>query len=645
MIIRNGLLLFVLVLSMTLSMLGCAGSEDDGAGGEVTDGDSDGDDDTGGRYQIAPATMNGFAHETVSVTDTECAFSAEVTVSVQEIEAVLESVSEDGCTLTFDPQGGAGGAAPIAVFDETGEILRLDEGFEYKQEIDPVFLSSWAIGDSMGAAMVSWYLSYESQVKQGMFAFFFRQAGAYHPHPLTRPGGLPYIITVADLDAETGSVPTSVLMTPEMIDYFLGLKPATDLRLNVNTVAQNTSIPGLHDYTWPFREVIYDPAEPTSMYETLLRFPEGAPEHPTPIIDVVENGEPTFVIVSPGVGAYALDSVHITTGKLAADLDTFLNRLADMESSPLVLLATMPDTSSLPSRPFRYAERYGNLMMNNELYAAVERVNASLSEIRFAVAPIGELSFRWEEAVGSFSIGGAEYSVEKDASGRVQLLLEDSSEATHKLGLGRFQGFFSLDHVHLTATGHSMVANVYIETANAVWGSEGSNPVLSQAMPYIDPSTVLDWDPETPARLAEQAQTYGLPALSTYLDSLPPELSLSERCAITAGSLAAADTTGCPDEIQILIGGAPCTEDPISLDSDYMITVLGADDGPIANAAVGVSLIPAADQELAVFLPGGLTDENGQYSGTIPEDAAGEAPAGGQLFIQSGMATATCNLP
>lgn len=666
-------ILFALVLLSALLVWGCSEADQgrpqdgDSADGDESDGDeSDGDSGDGdapdgdepedgdtppARFALSPPEMNGFGHETLTLSDTECAFHDGLAVSVQEIPTVLLQVSEDGCTLSVKVQGGQGGPAAV-VLREGDTLVAAIDGFSYTETRgEGLFERSWAIGDSLGAAMVSSYMSYDAQVDDGMFAFFFRQAGAFFPHPLVRMEGVPARITLADLDALTGKIALSALLNDETLPYFLGLAPLSDLRLNPDQPFRNYSLPGMHDVTWPFRGKVYQPGPGSSMitkqlsfYEDLLRFPNGVPENPTPIMDIIEEGQPTFVIVSMGLMAYTLlGDNYVFDDKLDADLDVFLGHLAGLDSAPVVLLGTMVDAAAMPGRPFTYAERYENIRINNRLYAAVERINAGLDTPRFFVAPLGEFFWDLLEAQDRITLAGRDYPVIRDASGRARVNITDSDDHTEAIGMGRFQGFFSLDHIHLTPTGHAMAANMMIEALNAALGPDSANPRYADALPYVDLAPILARDPMTETRLQAEAARLGIPDLASYLDPLPPPLSDSERCAFTHGVMAVADKAGCPASVQLEVNAAPCTGAAIQFPATVTVTVRDRDGNPLPGAAIGAAALPAANHGIMRWLEGGVGNPAGEL--TFILEGVGSEQAGGRLFVQSGEAVADCPLP
>lgn len=654
---------------LTLSLAGCG---DDG-GGPSPDGGGDPDaaeapadaagdadaagpgddaapDDTGPpRFRAMPASLSGFGYETVTVSDLECAWPDEpLEATVQGVTAVLVEV--EGCDLRFDPQGGHGGPAPIAVTTADGAEVATVEGFSYRPAVDDqLFASPWCIGDSLGAAMVSWYLSYDAQVRDGMFAFFYRQASAPCPHPLVRPEGVPFVVGLDMVDPVTGEVPQEALITDEMLEFVLGAKVGADLRLDPGGTACNQSIPGMHDVMWPFLPVIFEASEIIGLYEQLLRFPFGVPDDAAPILDVIEGGDPTFIVVSPGVAAYALDAVHVEPEQLDADLDAFLQRLADMPSAPVVLLATMPDTASLPGRPFHYAERYYNMAIDDALYRAVDRINAPLEAPRFFVAPTGELYIRWMAATEGqpLDVGGVDYETTVDPSGRVRILVPGSEGTQESLGLGRFQGFFSLDHVHLTPTGHALVANVLIHALNQAIGPEGAHPRMAEAVPLVDIAPIVDRDHEKGSVLEAEAAELGYPELAAFLDPLPPPFGIAEVCTLNHGPFAGVPSgMPCPATVEIVdqADGLPCADEALTLPATLEVRVTDLAGYPIANAAVGVTALPTANHELLAYLPGGVTDDDGRLVVTVDAEAVGAQP-GGRLQAQAGAITGSCVLP
>ena len=602
-------------------------------------------DQSASRFTVTPATLHGFGHETVTVSDGECDWADEPAVSVQGIEAVLVAVSEDGCNLSFDVQGGSGGAAPIEVTVDGDGLVTVD-GFEYLPTVGgDMFERSICIGDSLGSAMVSWYLSYDAQVRDGMFAFFFRQASAYCPHPLVRAEGVPRIITLADLDADEGIIPQTTLLTTEMVQYFTGQRPLSELRLNPDMVHCNQSVPGFHDVTWIERPVVFEPSVITSLYEKLFRFPNGVPDDPAPILDTVHAVDPTFIIVSPGVMAYALDGNWVTDETLDEDLDHFLTTLAELPSEPVVLLASLPDTASIPFHTFSYSERYFALRVNNRVYEAVDRANQDLGEERFVVSPLAEIYYEWFTGPDEVTFGGTIYPGFVDGDGWPHIRIEDSAGVEQEIGLGRFQGFFSLDDVHLTPTGHALTANEFIDTLNRAFGPDSDTPRLSEDVPFVDIPAVLVRDHESKSRLATEADALGLPELSTFQPPVPPELSRSELCAITAGPMASASDTGCPASIDVLVDGVPCGDDPVTLPAELTITVTDGDGTALEDATVGLAVIPAEEHDIMAYLDGGVTAADGSVVLTVTADDVTSALAGGAILVESGTASVLCRVP
>ncbi len=659
----------IVVLFLLISLCSCGGESSDAV---LTDGDTEhdlensesegdssdeGEDSESGdqdgippRFLIEPVSMNGFGHESVSITDSECGLPSDFDgIMVQGVEAVLVK-NADNCHVIFDVQGGDAGAAAI-IFVKDGEKLLEIPGFSYDTPLgDGLFDRTWIIGDSLGAAMVSSYISYESQVKDGMYAFFQRQVGAFCPHPLVRQEGFPGILGLDTIDSKTGEIMTGALLPDEMFPYFMGEKPLSDLRLNLNTQARNLSVPGMHDVTWPFREIIYDPnaasivTKQLSLYERLLRFPGEIPEHPTPIMDEVEAGQPTFVHVSMGVLAYVLiEPVYVYDDDLESDLDEFLSRLAGIESAPVVFLGTMPDSSSMPTRPFYYAERYENIRINNHMRSAVDRINSRLENKRFFIVPTGELFLDMMKPRSEITLAGVSYPVISDEKGWPRIEIRYSEGEVEPIGLGRFQGFFSLDHIHLTPTGHAIVANFIIEHVNSSVGPDSADPLMSENIPYVDIAEILSRDPMRESLLQKEAAEIGLPDLSEFVDPLPPQLTDGERCAIKGGPHAAEETVVCPADIEVLVNGAECGEGVISWPAEISVKVLSESGAAMPGVPVGIAALPADSHGLAHWYSSGLSSENGVFSSTV--EYPGEEQAGGVLQIQAADIRRTCLIP
>ena len=597
-----------LTLTFTLMILGIAACDDSG-GAPVSQSDAsedvaadvgselDGSDADIHRFTVSPVTMNAFGHQPATVTDADCLWPTAPSVTVQGIPAVLATVGDGGCELTFEVQGGQPGPALIEVLDGEESVATVD-GLEYEPTLgEGMFERSIVIGDSLGAEMVSWYMSYDAQVNDGLFAFYFRQISAYCPPPLVRRERVPRIITLADFDPVQGIIPQTTLLTPEMLEFFLGDRPLSDVRLNSDTVACNQSIPGMHDVTWVERPLVFEPSEIMGLYEALLRFPYGIPDEPPTIMDAVAEADPTFVIVSPGALAYALDGNYVSDDVLEDDIEHFLRTLAELPSSPRVLLASMPDTSSVPFHEFNYAERYYTLRVNNQLYSAVERINSELDEVRFGVSPLGERHFAWFEGPDQVSFGDVDYDAYVDDEGWPHIEIQDDDGET-----------------------------------------------FSDPIPAVDVSAVISRDPETEVALRQDAVDLGLGDLSTFRGPPPPVLTTVERCAITGGPFASEPGTACPADLRATVDGEPCNDATPTWPLTITVTVTDEADQPMAGAPIGLSTMPAEEHGLIAYLRGGVTDEEGRLTITVEEDSAASA-SGDSLLIQAGSVDLLCPKP
>ena len=601
----------------------------------------------GDRFTLSKTELSAFGHEAVSIEDADCALPTESpVVRVAGVDAVLPDPGEDGCKLSFTAQGGPAGRAPVVIGGPDDAKIEV-EGLSYRAPPGgDLFTSSWAIGGSLGTGMAAMFLSYDVVIEDASIAFFFRQVGAYCPHPLVRKSGVPKLIGLADIDPQTGALSTDALLTEEVLEHLVyPERTLAHARLNAATVAQNQSVPGMHDVTWPYRPLVYEPG-PTFLFERLLRFPNGVPDEPTPIMDTIRDGAPTFVVVSMDMIAYALDAVYVADDRLAADFDRFLGDFASMSSEPVVLSATMPDTASLPSRPFSYAERYENIRVNRLWQEAVARSNAALERPRFFVAAIDDLFYRFLAAEGDLTAGPDSFPLAEHASGWPTIRIEDSEGQAEAIGLGRFHGFFTLDHVHGTPTGHAIIANFMLAALNAAVGPKAAAPKLDQDIGYVDVAAVLTRDPGRPSRLAAEAEQLGIGDLDKFLDPRPPRLTMAERCAIGHGAYVAPSDARCPTRIRITDEtGAACSRASLAtLPARLTIEVTGADGRPIAGAAVGVAAIPAETKGLMDHVPTPeLTDADGKLSVRIEQIE--DAQASGALLAVAGTATATCALP
>ena len=361
-------------------------------------------------------------------------------------------------------------------------------------------------------------------------------------------------------------------------------------------------------------------------------------------MDAIAGADPTFVIVSPGALAYALDGNYVSEAVLAEDIAHFLDSLADLPSSPYVLLASMPDTSSVPFHEFNYAERYYTLRVNNQLYAAVEQINSELGEVRFGVSPLGELYFDWFEGPNEMAFGAVTYDAYVDDEGWPHLEVEDADGETRGVGLGRFQGFFSLDDVHLTPTGHALMANQLIKDTNAIFGPGAPTPLFTDPIPEVDIAAVISRDNETEVALQQDADELDLPDLSTFRGPPPPPLSSAERCAITGGPLAAESDAGCPVHLQATVDGGDCAAATPTWPLTLLVTVTDGADQPIEGAPVGLSTMPGEEHGLITYLRGGLTDTAGTLTITVAESDV-DGAAGDSLLLQAGAVQTICPKP
>ena len=199
--------------------------------------------------------------------------------------------------------------------------------------------------------------------------------------------------------------------------------------------------------------------------------------------------------------------------------------------------------------------------------------------------------------------------------------------------------------MHLTPTGHALTANELLDTLNKAFGPDSDNPRLSEPVPFVDIPAVLERDHESKSRLAADADELGLPDLATYQPPVPPPLAPSELCAITAGPMAIESQAGCPVSIEILVDGAQCGEDPVTLPAALTVTVKDGDDAVIEGATVGLAAIPTEEHDIMEYLSGGITDAAGTVALTVAEDDVPSRLAGGAILVESGIVQATCVLP
>jgi len=344
------------------------------------------------------------------------------------------------------------GASPAAT---------LPDAVEFLPPADPAFSTVVALGASLGQGVQDAVPTQES-IAQSPVLMVAQQLGAYFPVPMfrdplltpmspeilgpppecTKPSVVGYVAegaigVLANLQDEDGDI----AYWPARVDPLL---PVHNVSVGGTTISDTVFGPEPGNFGVNFLGHLVN--EPFGAVGSQLAFPQ---------VELVADLEPTVVLSTDLFGNDLIISIADSEGP-ETDLET-LTSVEDFEVAlagfvdamePLgaeVFVATIPYPSALPAADLKDP-------------ADVAVVDARTEEFNARLRTAGE-AHDWLHVVDLFA--------------RVESMDEDPVRvAGQPLPLTRFGGLLGIDSVHFSETGYALVANLFIDEINAVFGTD-----------------------------------------------------------------------------------------------------------------------------------------------------------------------------
>jgi lysophospholipase L1-like esterase len=402
-------------------------------------------------------------------------------------------VAQDDGLLRFTIQGHPqSGEAEIIV--HSGEASHvLENSFRYDPPLSDHFYRFVAIGASLTQGVQRGTPSYHGALMSPS-AQVARQARAYHPLPLLKPGLFPQV------DVEDIGVPP-ICAIPNVVSFVVS---------SFAEIMPKLSDPDTGDAGYQFARIdpditVYNIAVGGSKIGATLHGPGSdlggsflghmvyEPYGPFlgPVdqsqMDVLESLDPTLVISTDLLGndiiwgIVAEDEINpeLSTSleDIHADLILLIDRLA--ATGAQAFLATLPRPSMLPVTETKRAQMLADGLSNVD-----ERIEAIDALATAANALLVEECARYDNI---HVVDIATRVAELETNG---LQVGDDLLDTHLFG-----GLLGLDGIHFTDTGYGLMANGFIEAINNTLGTD---------IPLVDLVEILAHDPESPKSIQEK---------------------------------------------------------------------------------------------------------------------------------------------
>jgi lysophospholipase L1-like esterase len=445
-----------------------------------------------GPVQPASGSMAGYYEITLDPTSLGLAPEAIDRVTVGGVAAYSLVAQDDGLlrlTIQGHPQPGE---AEIIVHSGE-ESYVLESPFRYNPPLSAHFDRFVAIGASLTQGVQRGTPSYHGALMSPS-AQIARQARAYHPLPLLKPGLFPQV-DVEDI----GDPPICAI--PNVVSFVV----ASFAEILPKLSDPETDVPGYQFARIDPDITVYNIAVGSSMVSATLHGPgddigasflghlvyEPYGAFLSPVeqsqMDVLESLEPTLVISTDLLGndiiwgIVAEDEINpdLSTSleEIHADLILLLDRLA--ATGAQAFLATLPRPSMLPVTETKRAQ-----MLADGFTDVDERIDAIDALATAANALLVEESARHDNI---HVVEIAARVLELETTG---LQVGDEILTTHLFG-----GLLGLDGIHFTDTGYGLLANGFIEAINDTLGTD---------IPFVDLVEILAHDPESPTAIQEK---------------------------------------------------------------------------------------------------------------------------------------------
>jgi hypothetical protein len=434
------------------------------------------------------------------------------------------------------------------------------DAFRYLPPASPVFNKIYTIGASFSAGTQSNSINSQGQL-HGPVAQAVEQLGAYFANPLAADPGLPHRPLLSEINRGNGLIEVNQDSALNEIIAFVNAGAGTFEKARVDPLlkARNLSIPGAgarhmvegtdvdpNDVGFTIFSIFNQHPE----INVLSALNEPADFDVLPPIDVIENDPPTAVFSSVDFfGNDVLGGDDLPTSEIKADLLEMFERVGQIPTHPAFFTLTLLDVNAVPQEDFGQDERYEVLRTNAAMIDAANQVNSELAAQglppRIFVGDFFQLFFDLMIAAPGtqISVAGLSGTVVVGANGENDLLVVDADGDTQEVGLDLFEGFISLDGLHLTDTGYAMISNQLIALVNASIGPNAADPrnrLMAEEVPLLNIPEILANDPLSPKNLEAERIAVNtadpnnpIPSFDVFRDvsALPP-LQPWDRCAL-----------------------------------------------------------------------------------------------------------------
>lgn len=430
----------------------------------------------------------------------------DVEVHVGDVSAIDLDVA-DG-VLTFLVQGSPEPQTASIRVTAGGVEHVLADGITYRGPADPHFDRVVAFGASLTQGVQDGVPTAHGGLHNPALQVA-RQLGAYFPVPVLKEGLIPSL-QISDIGPPPGCV------IPEAGDLALA-----DIGSIVDgLVDPDTGVFGFHNARMdPFIEVHNVAVGGTDLADMVdgpdgldLKFlshlvydPFGAVGDPLPSqLEVVEQLQPTLVLATDAYGNDLVPAILGSDGidpddatppeELFPAMESLVDRLA--ATGAQVFVANLPRPSLLPLAASKRADAVSAAVAEAENQGADPKAAgiAAAQQVDLALADVDDRTVAANDHLATVAEGHANVHV-VDLFIPIDDLFDVGLDlGSDRITSGRWGGFVTLDGLHFTDTGYAAVANVFLDTIDAVLGTQTGR---------VDLQAVVAADPRSPSAIAE----------------------------------------------------------------------------------------------------------------------------------------------
>ena len=546
-------------------------------------------DGEGSELIVSPDRMGRFAYERITVSGLpfEATEKTEITVGgLPCINVRVENKESLSCMVLPNCASG-----PQTIVLRSGdEEISAEDIFEFESAGEPIFDGFMAIGGGWMAGARNGALYQEAQLTS-IASYVARRTHSCMPLPLATPEGFPALFELKDIDTATGHLRDEDI-SAALEPFMSGKEDISSRRIHPG----ETALPAL-----PFISAgdEIDGVALGSRAAAFERFVRPYANEES-IMDEILRRKPGFIIADFEFFAFSTHAGHFEGGPLRREeievrLGRFFNALNMLDSPPYLFVLNAPPLNILPARKYSELARYESIWINDAINRNVILANEALRKKglgdRFFSVDLYGFIYGIAKATTRVDLSGLDLPTLIEDNEEADLIVTDSSGNRQQLGFDLFEGFFSLDGYHPTATGAAAVANLLIDRINAELGPQSARRLLSSEIEPVDIEAVLADDPLSPLHLEQSAAALGFPALDEYQDAAGlPQLHTAHYCAIQWGGNMP-EYKRCPTKVSVLSDDDPlqaAPDDSVNVKVFLKVGDRNKKDWPIMAYSVGL---------------------------------------------------------